>query len=328
MRPFIVGSIALALSIAPQAAEARNIVITNDDGLSNNVLALYRALKEDGHDVIVSVPCVNQSGMGTALKIGRPLGPLRESCRNGAAQAGAPGAGPITRNDVPGQDFHYVDGTPIMAMLYGVDVVGAKRWGSAPDLVLSGPNEGQNVGAIVLSSGTVSAAQAASVRGLSAIALSAGGSTVDDSALANPDSAKVAKLSAELVRRLAKLSGTSPILPRGIALNVNFPDTLDGATWKAARIGSFNTYQMRFVEDMAASASPTMKATARQHGMELLHLPGLSVEMNDKTPSQVQASDESVVYKSAISVSPMQAGYEPTALDGWSAWLIDAIASD
>ena len=64
----ITATIAAILALAtPMAAEARNIVITNDDGLTSNVVALYKALKADGHDVIVSVPCQNQSGMGAAL---------------------------------------------------------------------------------------------------------------------------------------------------------------------------------------------------------------------------------------------------------------------
>jgi 5'-nucleotidase len=165
---------AAALLVQPAAASARNIVLSNDDGLTSNVVALYRALKAEGHDVIVSVPCDNQSGMGAALYIARPLAPLTEACLNNAAKPGDPGAGPVTREDIANGDFFYVAGTPVMALLYGIDVVGATRWGAEPDLVLSGPNEGQNVGAIILSSGTVSNAQYAAVRGIPAIALSAG----------------------------------------------------------------------------------------------------------------------------------------------------------
>ncbi len=309
-------------------AQARNIVITNDDGLSNNVVALYKALKAEGHDVVVSVPCTNQSGMGTALKIGRPVVPLEAACRADAAQPGDPGTGAMTRQDLVAGDFFYVDGTPTMAMLYGVDVVAAKRWGKAPDLVLSGPNEGQNVGAIILSSGTVSAAQGAAVRGIPAIALSAGGRTVDDKAFSNPDSARVAQLSAELVGRLDKLAGEASLLPSGMALNVNFPDKLEGAKWRSARIGTYNAYELRFVDDMAASSSPEMVAMAKEHGMEIPHLPGLSAQRDTGTPTAMQADDESVVYKTAISVSPMQAGYEPVAFEGWGRWLVGALNSD
>ncbi|MHA3790616.1 5'/3'-nucleotidase SurE [Sphingomonas sp. YL-JM2C] len=313
----------IALTLCPAVADARNIVITNDDGLTSNVVALYKALKAEGHDVIVSVPCDNQSGMGAAIKIGQPLAPLRKACRAGAAPVGAPGAGAMARPGIPAADFHYVDGTPVMAMLYGVDVLGQQRWGKVPDLVLSGPNEGQNVGAAILGSGTVSAAQMAAVKGLSAIALSAGMRTVDDNALANPDSAKVAALSAELVARLDRLSGGGRILPEGLALNVNFPDVLEGAKWQASRIGTYQAYDIRFVADMARDPSPMMKAMTGQYGKDLPHLPGLSFGMNSAEPAPGQKEDESVVYRHAIAVSPMQAGYEPKALDGYVHWLVD-----
>lgn len=327
MRPVILATLGLALLAQGQSAQARNIVITDDDGLTSNVVALYQALTKDGHDVVVSVPCVNQSGMGTALRIGRPVAPLREACRNDAAQAGAPGAGAMTRKGLPEGDFYYVDGTPTMAMLYGVDVVAAKRWGKAPDLVLSGPNEGQNVGAIILNSGTVSAAQGAAVRGIPAIALSAGGRTSDDKGLANKDSARIAQFSAQLVQRLDRLAGAAPLLPAGLALNVNFPDTLDGAKWQASRIGTYNAYGLRFVEDMAAASTPAMAAMAKQHGVEIPHLPGLIVKMDQDEPAAGQAQDESLVYKTAISISPMQAGYEPAALGEWANWLVAALNS-
>lgn len=315
--------IAAALFLQPVAAGARNIVLSNDDGLTSNVLALYHALKADGHDVIVTVPCTNQSGMGAAFYIARPLAPLTEACRNGAARPDDPGAGPVTRNDIPEEDFFYVAGTPVMALLYGIDVVGAKRWGAEPDLVLSGPNEGQNVGAIILSSGTVSNAQYAAVHGIPAIALSAGANTTDDKALANPRSQAVARLSADLVTTLDERAGSGPLLPPRVALNVNFPDELEGATWQISRIGSYNAYQLGFVENMAASPSPTMTAMARQRGISLPPLPGLSFDLNQAVPLPEQASDESVVYRTAIAVSPMNAGYEaqPPAA-GWLAWSI------
>lgn len=307
-RAIIAASVA-AIALQPMATEARNIVISNDDGLTSNVVALYKALKAEGHDVIVSVPCQNQSGMGAAMNFARPLAPLAKSCRSGAAPVGAPGAGAMTRQGLPANDFYYVDGTPVMSMLYGVDVVAKKRWGKRPDLVLSGPNEGQNVGAIILSSGTVSAAQFAAVSGIPAIAFSAGGATVDDKMLAHPASAQVAKRAAELVASLDRNAGAQPMLPAGYALNVNFPDNLNGAAWKASRIGTYNAYRVAFADNMAKEASPEMTAMAKQHGMEIPALPGMSVAMNSAPPTVDQQNDESIVYKTAIAVSAMQAGY-------------------
>jgi 5'-nucleotidase len=299
---------AAALSLVSGVAPARDILITNDDGLTSNVVALYKALKAAGHDVVVSVPCTNQSGMSAAIRIARPLGPLTADCLNGAAKAGAPGAGSMTLLGLE-HDFFYVDGTPVMAMLYGVDVVAAKRWGHAPDLVLSGPNEGQNLGALVVNSGTVGNAEMAIMRGIPAVALSAGAATAGTAPdpLANPASAKVAKLAVELVAVLAAQSG--PLLPAGVALNVNFPDTLAGAHWRVTQVGTWSAHQLRFVDSMAAGAPPLMKEMAKAHGMALPDLPGVTIAANGAAPTAAQRNDESVVNAKDITVSPLQAGY-------------------
>ncbi len=301
---------ATLLVASPHAVFARNIVLTNDDGLTSNLVALYVELKQAGHDVIVSVPCNNQSGMSAALSIARPLTPLTVACLNDAAKPGDPGAGPMTRAGLPaGGDFHYVDGTPVMAMLQGVDVLAKARWGKAPDLVLSGPNEGQNVGPVVLISGTVSNAQVATLRGIPAVALSAGANT-EGSDLANPLSKEVARLSLQLVAALDAKAGAGPMLPPGLALNVNFPDTLEGARWQLSRIGTYEFYSIGFTANMAASASPMMQAMAKARGMDVPPLPGVSFDFNTAAPTPEQADDESVVVRKAIAVSPMQGGYE------------------
>jgi len=310
MRLPVAALLALSACLLPAGhANARNIVLTSDDGLTSNVMALYRALKAEGHDVIVSVPCTNQSGMGAATYFGRPLAALAAPCRNGAASAGDPGAGPMTRPDLPAADFHYVAGTPVMSLLYGLDVAARKRWNKAPDLVLSGPNEGQNVGAIILGSGTVSNAQYAAVRGIPAIALSAGINSTGDEALANPVSAVVARRTVELVARLDRQSRGKRILPDGIALNVNFPDNPETSAWRPTRIGTYNAYIVQFSENMARDASPAMIAMARQHGAGLSDLPGITMDMNTAQPARAQRDDEAVVYREAIAVSPMRAGY-------------------
>lgn len=308
-------------AFARPPAAVRHIVITNDDGLTSNVVALYRALKADGYDVIVSVPCTNQSGMGAALSIGRPLAPLTEPCLNDAAKVGDPGAGAMTREGLS-PDFYYVAGTPVMALMYGLDIVAEHRWGVAPDLVLSGPNEGQNVGAIILSSGTVSAAQYAAIRGIPAIALSAGSNSVDP-ALANPVSTIVAARSVELVRALDTRAGAGRLLPHGVALNVNLPDNAEAVPWRLTRIGSYNAYRVRFTTSLRQSASPMMVEMARARGTELPDLPGLSFDMNTAEIGANEVDDESVVYKTAIAVSPMQAGYDPVTVPGdWLAFYL------
>lgn len=294
---------ALALVLQPATAFARTIVLSNDDGLTSNVKALYEALKAEGHDVIVSVPCANQSGMGAAIQFMEPLGPLKADCRSHAAKAGEPGAGPMTRAGFE-KDFFYVDGTPVMAMLYGLDVVAAERWGRAPDLVLSGPNEGQNIGSVVISSGTVSNAQYAIVRGIPAIALSGSASTADDEHLANPGSQAIAGLIVHLVKSLDERSNGQALLPSGVALNVNFPDELEGAQWKLARIGTYDGLRVKFAADRS---DPSLTPV---HGLRELHGPGIVIASNPEAPRDDQKDDESVVVRKDIAVSVMQASYD------------------
>ena len=286
---------ALMGGLCTQPVFAKNIVLTNDDGLTSNVKALYEELKAQGHDVIVSVPCTGQSGMGAAVKFMRPLGPLAADCLNGAAKAGDPGAGPMTRSGF-GADWNYVDGTPVMATLYGIDVLAKARWGKAPDLVLSGPNEGQNVGHIVISSGTVSNVQYAAVRGIPAIALSAGMGTVDNANLANPASVAVARLTTTLMKALEKEEKGGRMIPRGITLNVNFPDKLEGAPWVMTQIGSYDAYDAGFVASLGKSG-----------------LPGVGIGPAKAAPTSDQKNDESVAIRNAITVSAMQIGYEAPA---------------
>lgn len=293
---------ALVLVVPAHSASARNIVIGNDDGLTANVKALYDALKAEGHDVIVAVPCSQQSGMGGALKILKPLGPLTADCVAGAAKAGDPGAGPMTRAGL-GKDFYYVDGTPVMAMLYGVDVIANERWGKAPDLVLSGPNIGQNSGAIVVSSGTVSVAQYAMMRGIPAIALSAGENSASDAGLANPVSTVVAKRSLELIDQLEKASNGSPLLPPRVGLNVNFPDAPESAGWKPARIGTYMKYELRFVADLPA-------AMGRAQAEGQAPLPGLFAQVSEAVPAADEREDEAAVAMADIAVSVMQVAYD------------------
>lgn len=59
MFPKLWGPTVAAVLASP--AHALNILVTNDDCPTSNVKALQEALKADGHDVIVSVPCTGQS---------------------------------------------------------------------------------------------------------------------------------------------------------------------------------------------------------------------------------------------------------------------------
>lgn len=293
----------LGLSVIGSAApvSALDILLTNDDGLTSNLKALYEALKAEGHDVIVSVPCTGQSGRGAGIVMysTQTIVPDNDKtqveaeggCHNGAAVTGAPAVGPFTKAGYSGGDYNYVHGTPVMATMYGLDVLAQARWGKAPDLVLSGPNEGQNVGKLVNSSGTVSNAQFAAGRGLAAVAVSAGADTADNKALANPYSKVVADLTVKLLRELQAKADDEGLLAAGVALNVNIPDAPTPELGFAfSRFGSFDVYNLKF------NNAPPYGLGIAQNAID-----GITPE---------QKHDESVVYKSKVAVTAMQVGFE------------------
>jgi len=291
---------AAALGALSAPAFALNILISNDDGMSSNVKALYEALKAAGHDVIVSVPCTGQSGRGAGIIMysTTTIVPTNDSdqvnaaggCRNGAAPIGAPAVGPFTRAGFDNGDYYYVHGTPVSATLYGLDVVAAARWGKAPDLLLSGPNEGGNIGKIVVSSGTVGNVQTAAARGVPSIAVSAGTDTTDNTNLASPYSAVVATMTVRLVDALREKAGSGPLLPPGLSLNVNFPNApTTSLPFKFSRFGTYEAYTLTF-----RNTPPY----------------GVVLGLNAQPPTAEQSQDESVLYKTAISVTAMQVGFE------------------
>ncbi len=129
------------------------ILIANDDGyLAPGIAALVRACEGLGH-IDVYAPEQNASGTSNALTLTRPLSIF---------QARVEG--------MEGRDvrFNVVNGTPsdcVHVALTGV-------LGHKPDLVLSGINNGANMGDDTLYSGTVAAAMEGYLFGVPAIAFS------------------------------------------------------------------------------------------------------------------------------------------------------------
>ncbi len=111
---------------------------------------------------------------------------------------------------------------------------------------------------------------------------------------------------------MVQFSGGRALLPAGLALNVNFPDRLEGARSQLAEIGTYNASKVGLTTDMAASESPMMQMMqmmAKSRGAEIPALPGVSFDLNTAPPAEDQRDDESMVYRSAIAVSPMQSGF-------------------
>ena len=173
------------------------ILIANDDGyLAPGIAALVRACEGLGH-IDVYAPEQNASGTSNALTLTRPLS--------------------IFQAKVEGvQGFNVVNGTPsdcVHVALTGV-------LGHKPDLVLSGINNGANMGDDTLYSGTVAAAMEGFLFGVPAIAFSQG-----EKGWSHLDAAAAA------ARAIVDEVIASGALQRGpFLLNVNLPNRPDVAS--------------------------------------------------------------------------------------------------
>lgn len=125
------------------------ILLTNDDGIqAPGLRALYKALKEAGHDVQVVAPVSEQSAVGHAVTLAVPL-KVKQFKENGFKGTG-------------------VYGTPVDCVKLGL----SRLLDSPPDIVVSGINSGCNVGIDIIYSGTVSAATEGALMGYPALAVS------------------------------------------------------------------------------------------------------------------------------------------------------------
>jgi 5'-nucleotidase len=134
------------------AAEPLRILVTNDDGVGGEgIAAVVEGLSGlDDVEVTVVAPAENQSGTGGNLS---PAPPAAEDATL-----------------VDGTPAVAVAGFPADAVVHGLENVVEEP----PHLVVSGINEGQNLGPIVHVSGTVGAALKAADEGVPALAVSQG----------------------------------------------------------------------------------------------------------------------------------------------------------
>lgn len=125
------------------------ILLANDDGyLAPGLIALYEKLKTIG-EVEVVAPEQNASGTSNSLTLTRPLSVFRAD-----------------HGSVAG--FRYLNGTPSDC----VHVALTGLLGYRPDLVVSGVNNGANMGDDTIYSGTVAAASEGYLFGIPSVAVS------------------------------------------------------------------------------------------------------------------------------------------------------------
>ena len=175
------------------------ILLVNDDGIdAPGFRSLYRALRSGLNDKVLAVaPSKQRSGMGHAITINRGL-----QVQN--------------VHDI-GDDFFgfSVDGTPTDCLKVGLKVLAQEE----PQLVISGINDGPNVGRSLFYSGTVGAAMEAAVEGHCALAVSMDRGPQSDWQAAAECSCHIAN------------SLRNNLDLRGLVVNLNLP-ALPASEWK------------------------------------------------------------------------------------------------
>ena len=176
-----------------QTAKKKTILVTNDDGVNaRGIMALKEELDRVAF-VEVYAPDRNWSAASRTMTFHKPLRVDRVRLLNGSVG-------------------HMTSGTPSDCV--SLAVLGLLK--EKPDLIVSGINDGLNMGEDVTYSGTVAAAMQGARTGIPAVAVSL---DIDVEELEIPDYSKAARFAA----RLAALILEESPLPPGVLLNVNVP---------------------------------------------------------------------------------------------------------
>lgn len=191
-----------------------NILISNDDGIqSPGIESLVKVLHKE-HKVIVAAPATQQSAMAHALTVRKRLyvehyAPLEEKY---------------------GVEALMISGTPTDCVKLYMEGIAEEKI----DLVISGINNGSNLGTDILYSGTLGAALEGHIHGVPAIALS-----LDYKAELTFDF--VAETFVKKMEKLMKLSDKPQLL------NINFPKKLkEDYKWYWAKQG-VRDYENAFI---------------------------------------------------------------------------------
>lgn len=167
------------------------ILVTNDDGITAPGLRALISFMQEIGDIVVVAPDKPQSAMGHAITINSTL------YINKISSEGAPFL------------EYSCSGTPVDCVKLAVNEILHRK----PDLCVSGINHGSNSSINVIYSGTMSAAVEAGIEGIPAI----GFSHLDSEW--NADFESVGKFVKTITSEVIKNG-----LPKGVVLNVNFPN--------------------------------------------------------------------------------------------------------
>ena len=191
----------LSVLAVPARSQTLRVLVTNDDGIgAPGIAAVVDELQLNPNLVIdIVAPAMNQSGTGDAFNTN---------------------IGVVAGTTATGDVGYAVSGKPADCVLWGL-FSGVL---SAPDIVVSGINAGQNIGRAVVEdiSGTDGAASIAARRGVPAIAVSLGlfGTNYGPAAKYVANVVEDFRVKPRLKKKMTSKSG----LDQRLWINVNFPD--------------------------------------------------------------------------------------------------------
>ena len=227
------------------------ILLSNDDGyFAPGLAALVEALRSLG-EVVVVAPEQNRSGASNSLTLDRPL--FLKKAANG---------------------FHFVNGTPTDCVHLAV----TGMLDELPDIIVSGINNGANMGDDTIYSGTVAAATEGYLLGIPSIAISLTNFEGDNYATAG-------RVARELVERFIRDPIREPVL-----LNVNVPDIpyADLNGMEVTRLGRRH------------KAEPVVKMTSPRS--ETVYWVGAAGAAADAGPG----TDFNAIERGVVSITPLQ----------------------
>lgn len=278
-----------SIFISPWAS-ALNIVLSNDDGWNtNNIKEMKKALMAAGHDVILSAPCMAQSGKGgsfTMLKnvnVDTSKASIDEYC--------------VGDKDTTQVFKNFVEGSPVMAVLYGIDIAAQEKWGKDPDLVVSGPNEGNNLGYMNNNSGTLGATMIALSRAIPAIAISGDISSMID----DKQGAKISQVMVDIIDKLesSRVDG-QPLLPAYMGLNINTPKHIDNASYHFTDVGwNAGGIILKFKVNKKLHTNMLLTEEGDAHDNDE-NSEGVALSQGDITISTIDGSVQATVAKVAL----------------------------
>lgn len=245
------------------------ILVSNDDGFRSEGIRRLREALLTLAEVTVMAPDRNRSGASNSLTLDVPLRVFESE---------------------PG--VYFVPGTPTDCVHLAV----SGYFDYKHDMVVSGVNDGPNLGDDVLYSGTVAAAIEGRFLGLSTLAVS-----LDT----HPGSGRHFETGAEVARRLVAQLLKRP-LERGLILNINVPDL------PIERIRGFRTTRLGF-----RHPSEPVVAARDPHGRNVYWV-GPAGPQDQAGPG----TDFHAVSEGYVSVTPLQIDLtRHSALPVVSSWL-------